>query len=253
MTPKTCPQKWVFIRGLTRSRFHWLGFENEFKNYFKIESVELPEIKGNGYLSEELSPLKIEEAVLQLKDQIKPTNEKIGLLALSMGGMIATKWAELFPDEVSHLILINTSFSSLSPFYHRLLIRNYFGIIQNFLIHDPVKMEKFIMSATSNFPEKWKPRLQEMVEFQKAHPVSLTNFMRQLKMSGQAEFKNKPESEILIVNSLKDQLVSSSCSEAIAKQWGCQIKSHPTAGHDLPLDDSTWILEAIQKSFFAQA
>jgi hypothetical protein len=32
---------------------------------------------------------------------------------------------------------------------------------------------------------------------------------------------------------------------AIARRWNCPIAIHPTAGHDLPLDDGVWIAKQV--------
>lgn len=244
------PGRWVFLRGLTRASFHWLDFQYQFKEKFQCEQVYTPELAGNGLLFEEESNVNIDLAVDQLRSQIDfKANQKLGLFTISMGSMIGTRWAEMYPEEISHLVITNSSFSSLSPFYHRLLPKNYPGIAANFLVSNPQRMEEFIMKSTSNNEEKWRPDFEKLVQFQKTYPVSLGNFMRQLKMSGQAEFKTKPQAKTLILSSLADQLVSPKCSEAIANFWNVEIESHPTAGHDLALDDPDWIFEQLSKHF----
>jgi len=40
-------------------------------------------------------------------------------------------------------------------------------------------------------------------------------------------------------------LVSVRCSERLAAQWGVLLQLHPTAGHDLPLDDGSWVVQQI--------
>ena len=42
------------------------------------------------------------------------------LVAMSLGAMAAMAWAAAHPDEVSGLVLINTSSRALSPWYRRL-------------------------------------------------------------------------------------------------------------------------------------
>ena len=243
------PKRWVLIRGLTRGAFHWLNFADEFKKHFDLTEVFTPELAGNGALNEEISPSRIDQAVQQLRNQIPVEDQKTGLLSISMGGMIAARWAEMFPDEISHLVLINSSFASLSPFFQRLLPQNYSSLVDNFLFYDANKLEKFILRTTSNFEDKSVTHLEKLVQFQKNHPVSLSNFIRQLKISGTADCRAKPKAKTLILKSLKDRLVSHECSEAIAKKWNCAIETHPEAGHDLPLDDALWIFEKLQKNF----
>ncbi len=243
------PKRWIFLRGLTRGAFHWMGFEKKFKDFFKLEGVFAPELAGNGILNFEPSPTDINQAVQQLRNQIDATGQKIGLFSISMGGMIATRWAQMYPDEVTHLVVVNSSFSSLNPFNERLLPGNYPAIIKNFIFSDAENLEKFILNATSNFEEIWKPHLKELVQFQKKYPVSLANFIRQLQMSSTASCEPVPRSQTLILNSNTDRLVSYRCSQALAKKWACEIQSHPTAGHDLALDDPEWVLRVIKNKF----
>jgi len=32
----------------------------------------------------------------------------------------------------------------------------------------------------------------------------------------------------------------------IARRWSCAIALHPSAGHDLPLDDGAWVAQQVQ-------
>lgn len=244
------PTNWIFLRGLTRGAFHWLGFENRFKQYFQSENTFTPDLSGNGLLHDEVSNTDLDQAVNQIRSLI-PENilkeKKIGLCAISMGGMIATRWAEMFPDEVSHLILMNSSFASFSPFYRRLRLQNYPQLIKNFMKTSPEKMENFILHTTSNDEKNWKPHFDEIVKFHKAHPVSIANFVRQLKMAGKTNFKEKPKAQILVLTSTNDRLVHFTCSQDIASHWQVPLEVHPTAGHDLPLDAPEWILEKVKE------
>lgn len=246
------PENWIFLRGLTRASFHWLGFEQKFKQYFSLNQVLAPDLAGNGTLHDEVSNTDIDQAVEQIRAQIPESilkSKNLGLFTISMGGMIGTRWAEMYPEEISHLVLVNSSFSSLSPFYRRLRLQNYPQLISNFVTTSPEKMERFIMNTTSNFEEKWKPHFSDIVKFHESHPVSVANFVRQLKMAGRTDFKTKPPTDVLILTATHDRLVHSSCSHAIADCWKAQIEVHPTAGHDLPLDAPEWILDTVKKKW----
>jgi pimeloyl-ACP methyl ester carboxylesterase len=54
-----------------------------------------------------------------------------------------------------------------------------------------------------------------------------------------------PTIPTLLLASTHDALVSVECSRAIAHQWKLQLAEHPTAGHDLPLDDAGWVIEQV--------
>ncbi len=246
---KEFPDHWVLIRGLTRGAFHWMGFEKTFKDFFNLRCVDVPDLPGNGILSHELSSTHLDEAVEQLRRKIEISDRQMGLLSISMGGMIATRWAEMYPQEISHIVLMNSSFGTLNPFYQRLMPNNYFSIAKNFLNYDAEKLETFVLSATSNSPTIWKSKLASVVEFQKKNPTTLRNFVRQLRLSMRADGTAAPPSKNLILGSVQDRLVNVNCSKKIAAEWNCKSAYHPTAGHDLSLDDPQWILDSIQKNF----
>ncbi len=244
---KKFPKKWILIRGLTRSHFHWFDFKTELQQALNLESVETPELPGNGYLSELNTPDNLTDCVAELRTQIQITNEPVGLFGISLGGLIATKWAHDYPNDVSHLVVINSSFSS-SPFYHRLKSKNYFKILLTVFSKKPTDIEKFILQATSN-TENHRAILQASIDFQKKHPIRFKNLVQQLLLANQGDFKTKPNAETLILTSKNDRLVHHKCSLKIAAAWDLQAKIHPTAGHDLPLDDSAWIIEKIKSEF----
>jgi pimeloyl-ACP methyl ester carboxylesterase len=50
---------------------------------------------------------------------------------------------------------------------------------------------------------------------------------------------------VLLLNSLGDRMVDPGCTQAIARAWQIEPKTHPCAGHDLPLDDPGWVVEAV--------
>lgn len=243
---KQLPKNWILIRGLIRSCFHWKTFTESLKSGLQLESVQTVELPGNGYLYQEQTPNDIQQVITQLKSQLSySSREPVGLFGISLGGMLATKWAQLHPQEVSHLVLINSS-SQLSPFQLRLLPQNYLSIIRHLAFSKPAQIEKFILTTTSNDKNRWQPELQENIEFLKEHPVSLMNFIRQLNLTSQVDFRQIPQTQKMILTSKADQLVSSICSEQIAAQWGCDIFYHKTAGHDLPLDDASWVIEKLK-------
>ncbi|MBC7421448.1 MAG: alpha/beta hydrolase [Bdellovibrio sp.] len=239
-------KRWILIRGLTRSRFHWLGFDELLKKELDLDIVECPEIPGNGYLFNERSLSSIDATVNYLRKQVGGITEPVGLLGISMGGMIANRWAAMHPHEVEQLVLINTS-SSLSPSHERLNPKNYFTILKSLMNSNAEIIETTVMNLTSNRPEKWKPHLPLLAQFQREHPVSLINFMLQIKLSSKADFSEKPQQPVLILTSHADHLVNMSCSLKIAEQWQMPLVVHSTAGHDLTLDDPMWVIEKIKE------
>lgn len=241
-------EKWIFIRGLIRSQYHWFEFPNQFKTLFPESDIRTPELQGNGIYSNKNFYNHIDDCILDLEKQCQlEDNYKVNLLGISLGGMIAANWAQKKPRNIQKLVLINSSFSN-SPFYHRLKIENYPKIIQLLFKKNPFHIEKFIIDQTMNSTDKLK-YLHACVEFQKQNPVTFINFYRQLKFAQNLSAEEKPIEQVLILTCENDRLVNYKCSQKIAMQWNCAHEVHPWAGHDLPADDGLWIMNMLQKNF----
>ena len=77
-------------------------------------------------------------------------------------------------------------------------------------------------------------------------PVSARNAVRQLVAAARyCAPAAAPVDRVLLLGSQEDRLVSSQCSQAIAQAWGLPLQLHPWAGHDLPLDDPQWVIDAV--------
>jgi pimeloyl-ACP methyl ester carboxylesterase len=90
--------------------------------------------------------------------------------------------------------------------------------------------------------------LAHWLALRQAHPVSRSNALRQLMAA--ARFgapAEPPPCPTLLLASLADQLVNVACSRALAQNWHCALQLHPSAGHDLPLDDAPWVIEQIRQ------
>ncbi|MBL8992535.1 MAG: hypothetical protein JNM63_04295 [Spirochaetia bacterium] len=68
-----------------------------------------------------------------------------------------------------------------------------------------------------------------------------------LQLFGAIRFRAPEASSVptLLVKSAHDRLINSKCSERLSKSLGFPIAVHPTAGHDLALDDPEWLIEKI--------
>lgn len=246
--PNNRIQNWVLIRGLVRSQFHWKDFPAQLENSAPHIKVHLVEVSGNGFLYQFDTPTDIIEVIEQLQSQLPEDLERFGLIGISLGGMLATKWAQMQPEKVKQLVLINSS-SGLSPFYDRLMPANYGGVLTSLFAKSYEKKEETILSMTVNQEEIWRRQLTENTEFLKQHPVRNRSFINQLLLTSQVNFKDVPPCDKLVLNSATDRLVNPSCSQRIAEAWQCPLMTHESAGHDLPLDDAEWVIQKINNYF----
>lgn len=237
----------VLIRGLVRSRFHWHEFPGLLLRQNTISDVVLPELAGNGERFNETTPFGIRammEDIRQHSRRLLPEpTPPVVLVAISMGGMIATEWARCYPQEVQEIHLINTSFGALSPPWQRIRPAALLPLLRHF--HTIPQRERTIAQHTLSTPID-SARLQQWIEFANRYPISLSNTLTQiLSASRYRGMKVPPIKHAVVYASRNDHLVSSRCSERIAQTWQVPAKYHDHAGHDLPLDDPEWLVQQI--------
>ena len=242
---------WVLLRGLMREARHWGDFPALFGAAFPAAAIVTPDLPGNGLLFRSRSPTSIGamvescRAALAIAGHAPPYR----LLALSLGGMVATEWARRHPAEIDALVLINTSMRPFSPFHQRLRPRNYGSLLSALLLPgSAVKRETAILDLVSNHAPRRHAALPRWVALAKQCPVSRGNGMRQLLAA--ARFRGPPDGvapPVLLLAANGDRLVDPACSSALARSWGAPLMLHQDAGHDLPQDDGAWVAASVRR------
>jgi pimeloyl-[acyl-carrier protein] methyl ester esterase len=253
---------WILIRGLAREARHWGTFPgqlsealNRQEGRVRVDALDLP---GAGRFSEMRSPFSIAEITefvrgkfLEIRHRQRLAGEKPAsstyMMAMSLGGMIAANWLERWPDDFRGCILVNTSFRGYSPVINRLspgALRHMFDILRE--RGSVYERELRVLEMISNRPEIHAEIAREWERLHLDRPVSLENFTRQLIAAARFEPRLiAPPVPVLLLNSAKDRMVDASCSQVIAQRWNAELRCHPSAGHDLPLDDGPWVIEEI--------
>lgn len=241
---------WILLRGLTRESRHWGGFPENLQQQCSDAVVYTIDLPGNGSLNTQESPLRVAEMAENCRAQLleRGIAPPYFLLAMSLGAMVAVAWANRHPEELGGCVLINTSLRPFSPFHHRLQPRNYLPLL-NLLLRgrDVSYRENSILRLTSCHPER--PEKQaEWAAYARQNPVSSRNALRQLLAAARyAAPLVKPTPPVLILSSAQDRLVNPRCSRLLATRWDAAFAEHPTAGHDLPLDDAAWVAGQVSR------
>lgn len=239
---------WVFLRGLTRQKGHWGDFVQEYQHVVPKSRVLALDMAGNGQWHQQTSPWSVPEMVEHCRTQL--VRQKIAppyrVLAMSLGAMVAVHWAQAYPREIAATVLINTSMRPYSPFYQRLRPGNY-GALLRLLVSraDAAQWERTILQITSN--RSRHNVLPQWLALREKNPVSGANALRQLVAA--ARFRalaTAPRQPTLLLASQYDRLVDVECSKALARHWNCPLRLHPSAGHDLPLDDGAWVADQVR-------
>jgi len=242
---------WIFFRGLMRESRHWGEFPALFQHAMAEQPVVLLDFPGNGCLHMQTSARNIEEMVNFARSQLQQLGHAppYRLLAISLGAMVAVAWSRIYPEELEKMVLINTSLAPCNPFYHRLRPQNYLPLLR-LLYGTAAQRESLILRLTStrSRTEVLQATLGNWVAYAKEYPISRANILRQLKAAlAYRASPNKPPVPVLLLAAEQDRLVNVKSSIALAQHWGCAIKLHSTAGHDLPLDDCAWVIQQIKE------
>lgn len=241
----------LLIRGLLRESRHWLNFPALLSDRLQTPVLTL-DLPGCGALFRQRSAASVPELRQQLQQQLLSAypqyqEQAVHLVAISMGGMLALDWALNAPEQVKSLVLINSSSAGLSPFWQRLQPRQYPTILRA-LVASVEQREALIWNMTVNKAVE-SAVLQQWQLWAKQCPVSRANALRQLWAASRFKVSAVPNCAVTVLCSDQDQLVSSTCSKALAQQLRAVLSVHPGSGHDLPLDDSEWMLAQLCQHF----
>ena len=236
---------WVLLRGLLRDSRHWGDFPALLGQQQGVDQVIALDLPGNGTLHRQSSPARVERMVDAYRAQLaeQAIDPPFHLLGLSLGAMAAAAWARHHPQEVAGAVLINTSLRPFAPFWRRLRPHNYPALLRMALPGaDARRCEQTILRLTSSDPARHAPVLDAWTAYRKDCPVSARNAARQLLAAMRYRApRDKPPVPLLLLASRGDRLVDPACSLRIARRWCVPLALHPSAGHDLPLDDPAWV------------
>lgn len=240
---------WVFLRGLIRQHRHWEDFPARFQAAFPETAIILLDLPGNGDLCDHESPTRIAEMVESIRKQLDShgVHGPVNMLALSLGAMVGIEWMERYPCDVERAVLMNTSLRGMSRFTERLRPENYPDFLRSLLFNSKLEREKLILDISTNLYPHKLALAKKWVEYATLQPTTRMNALRQIFAAATYSAPPaRPHEHVLMLQSLGDHLVNPVCSTRIAETWRWPLISHPTAGHDLTLDDGDWVIHQIR-------
>lgn len=237
---------WILLRGLTREQSHWGSFTHRLEDAFPGDQFHLVDLPGTGVHFKDRSPDRIADIREQVRRSIDHIPAPYSLLALSMGGMVALDWAQHVTEgEIQNLVLINTSSGFSSP-WRRMRPGAWPRIIRLLARRELFDREADILRLTCNQPVTLET-IKHWYRIQRQRPVGIRNACAQLKAaSSYKPLPQRPLPDALLLASRGDRIVHWGCSQALEQRWQWTLKVHPSAGHDLPLDDPDWIIRQLK-------
>lgn len=239
---------WLLLRGLTREAGHWGRFADELQGALGSATVIAIDLPGAGLLHDMRSPARIEDIAARCREQAlaQGLQPPFHLVALSLGAMVAVAWAKAHAGEIAAAVLINTSLGTFCPPWRRLRPGAYPALSRLLLPAADGAQEAVIYRLTSNRPAHADEIVKDWAALRRLHPVAASNALRQLWAAARYRPQSPPEhARLLVLASRGDRLVDPECSRRLASAWRADCFEHPSAGHDLPLDDGPWVAARI--------
>ncbi|SAK57089.1 Putative aminoacrylate hydrolase RutD [Caballeronia calidae] len=244
--------QWILLRGLTREARHWDAFEAALAAHGLVgadEHAVCIDLPGNGAEHAYASP----RSVLAMMDFVRARAAALNVrlpcrvLAMSLGAMVATAWAQHHADDIERLVLINTSMRPFARMHERLRPAAW-PMLARIAMNwpQPERCETLIYRLTCNRADTRDADITQWTGLRRTHGASASNALRQLAAA--ARFRascDAPRCPVLLLSSAADRLVDPVCSVRIASRWRASHAVHPWAGHDLPHDDAQWTCRSI--------
>ena len=224
VSPSSVSPSWVLLRGLMREQRHWGTFPATLAGALPGARIITPDLPGNGTRHQQDSATRV-------------------------AGMVAVEWAHRYPQEVARCVLLNTSMRPFNPFYQRLRWQNYPALLRQLCFGDARSQEALILRLTSRRHDAGNAALLDSwLAFQQEYPVSRRNALRQLLSAARYRAPaSRPAMPVLVMAGAQDRLVDHRCSQHLARAWQADCLIHGEAGHDLPLDEGTWVAQSVAR------
>lgn len=237
----------VLLRGLARQAAHWGALPEQLSATLGMP-VYCPDLPGMGLAAAETQRWSLHQHVAILKQRLlQQIPAPWHLVGMSLGGMVALELALQASAHVGSVVLINSSAANLTPFYQRLRCHNYPTLLGCFYV-DAATREEWILRLTSR-QQAPHPALYQWQQIALAQPLRKSAVVRQLWAASRYKVATRPSCRGLVLVSDGDTLVAPACSERLANFLHWPLLRHPSAGHDVALDDAPWLVAQLH-SFY---
>ena len=244
--------RWLLLRGLIREQRHWLDFPRFFEASVRgpddtPTQVVLIDLPGFGTQNDAVVPGSIagfvDDMRLRLRDVV-PAGEPCGIMAVSLGGMVALTWMAQYPQDFVAGVVINSSLSGISPFWQRIVPRTWPNILRAPLMGLRAR-ERMLLGMTRR-QGNLDTDADRYAEIGRSTRPRSRNAVGQIRAALKVTSPAHLDVPTLVLAATGDRLVSYHCSEAIARRLGLAIQVHSgegneAAGHDLPIDAPDWV------------
>ncbi len=239
-------REWVLLRGLSREKHHTDHFIQKLQTANPESTVIAVDLPGTGEYHRLSSPMSMEVIAEFVHSQLpKKELQSRHVVAISLGGMVAIELARLYPQSFDGMVIINSSFKNVSSLFERLQPEGIWYILKAALAQNSKDREREVLNMVSNHPQRhqW---VEPWALIAKQRPITPLNFLKQLIAAATYELPlQKPAVPMYVITSEGDRMVNPKCSKKLAEHWELPLAVHPTAGHEIYIDDPEWVIEQL--------
>jgi pimeloyl-ACP methyl ester carboxylesterase len=239
---------WLLLRGLSREQRHFGAFPSTFAARVPGAEPLCMDLAGFGTESARSSPLHMDHIVADLRVRFfkeRPRGGPWSIFGLSLGGMVALRWASLHPEDFEGVVVANASTRDVAWPWERFSPQAW-RKLPGLLFGDAVQSERGILELTANGQHVDRDALARAwaVYDDERRPTRMAT-LRQLIAAGRARLPLGLDMPVLVLASRGDRLVSWHCSRRIAERLRAPLRVHDDAGHDLTLDAPDWVCDQV--------
>ena len=239
---------YLLLRGLSRQAGHWGPFPRllEEATGERVVTLDLP---GAGTEHRRPSPPSMrgiaDDVRARFLDRHGGGGEPFRLLGISLGGMVAMQWCGDHPEDFAGVVLANTSAADLSPPWRRMDLGALLQIARALVERDDEARERRILGFTTRVVTDFDGPARHNAALQQEQPMARRAVLSQIVAAGRFRAPPRLALPALVLAAARDPLAHPDCGRRLADHFGAAFRIHPTAGHDLSLDDGPWLARTI--------
>ena len=168
-----------------------------------------------------------------------------GILAISLGGMIAMEWMRRHPEDFGRGVVLVSSAVNLSPPWQRLLPSCTPTYLASLFARDFEARERRILGVITNDDERREGLVAMNLALAPTTPIPVPVAVRQLTAASVWRAPRSLPVPTLFLGSDADHMVHPACTPKLATRFDAPYDMHSWSGHELPHDDPSWVAERV--------
>jgi alpha-beta hydrolase superfamily lysophospholipase len=241
---------WLFLKGLARGQVHWDRQAEALSAALPEARVFFLDLPGVGEAVARPAPATVAAITADLRTRwVELAAENDGpwaILAISLGGMLAMQWMTDFPGDFQRAVVIVSSAANVSPPWKRLMPATMPGFLRALVSSDIEKRERLVLGTITNDEAHFEPLVAKFIALAPTCPLPAHATLRQLLAASLWRAPASLPIPTLFLGSDADRMVHPSCTQELAERFAAPHEMHPTAGHEIPLDDPDWVATTIR-------